>query len=61
VGKPMPPDGGDADSVLREFADAGVDVGELAAKLQSDGAASFVDAWKDLMSRMERQTAAVGA
>lgn len=61
VGEPMPAGGGDADAMLAEFASAGIDVDELAAKLQSDGAQSFVEAWKDLMTRIEAQTAAVRA
>ena len=48
VGDPMPADGGDADALLARFAEAGVDLGALAAKLQSDGATSFVDAWNEL-------------
>lgn len=61
VGKPIPPDGGEGDVSLDEFAAAGVDVGALAAKLQSDAATSFVDSWNDLMSHIEQQTAALGA
>jgi transaldolase len=59
VGPPMPADGGDCDVVLARFKDAGVDVGALAAKLQSDGAKSFDSSWKDLMSRIAAQTAAL--
>jgi len=36
-----------------------VDVDELAARLQSDGAKSFVDAWSDLMAHIEEQSAAL--
>jgi transaldolase len=36
--------------VLARFAKAGVDVDALAAKLQDDGAKSFVASWNDLMS-----------
>jgi transaldolase len=36
--------------VLARFAKAGVDVAALAAKLQSDGAKSFVDSWNELMA-----------
>ncbi|MBV8989921.1 MAG: transaldolase [Solirubrobacterales bacterium] len=61
VGDPMPADGGNAEATLAEFASAGIDVDQLAAQLQSDGAQSFVDAWKDLMGRIEAQTAAVRA
>jgi transaldolase len=59
VGQPMAVDGGDSDATLAEFAAAGVDVDELAAKLQSDGAKSFVDAWNDLMSHIDEQSAAL--
>ena len=52
VGDPMPADGGGCDAVLAQFADAGVDVKALATQLQADGAASFVDAWKDLLDRI---------
>ena len=59
VGDALPPDGGDADEMLKEFANAGVDTGELAAQLQSDGAKSFVSAWDDLLDRIKGQCAAV--
>jgi transaldolase len=61
VGPPMPADGGDADAMLARFAGAGVDLAALAAKLQSDGAKSFDADWKDLMSRVAAQSAALGA
>jgi transaldolase len=57
----MPVDGGDSDAVLAEFADAGIDVDALAAKLQSDGATNFVAAWNDLMSHIEHQCTALHA
>ncbi|HTW04313.1 MAG TPA: transaldolase [Streptosporangiaceae bacterium] len=56
VGTTMPADGGDCDAALARFKDAGVDVGALAAKLQSDGAKAFDKSWKDLMSRIAKQT-----
>jgi transaldolase len=61
VGEPMPADGGDAEATLAEYASAGIDVDQLAAKLQSDGAQSFIDAWNDLMARIEDQRTAVHA
>jgi transaldolase len=61
VGLPMPPDGGDADETLAKHAAAGIDVDELAAKLQSDGAASFVESWNDLLSIIDTQSAALTA
>ena len=59
--KTMPSDGGDSEATLAEFAAAGVDVDAVAAKLQSDGAKSFVDAWNDLMGHIKEQSAALGA
>ena len=37
VGEPLPADGGDAEQVLAEFAEAGIDVDALAARLQEEG------------------------
>ena len=45
----MPADGGDCEDVLARFAEAGVDVDALAARLQDEGAKSFVKSWNDLM------------
>ncbi len=56
AGQPMPADGGEADQLLVRFAAAGVDVNALAARLQSDGATSFVEAWNDLMERIREQS-----
>jgi transaldolase len=59
VGEPMPADGGDADAMLARFRRAGVDLNELAAMLQADGASQFVAAWNDLMARIAAQRAAL--
>ena len=58
-GDTMPADGGDADEVLARFATEGVDIAALGARLQSEGAKSFVTAWGDLMSRIEAQSASL--
>jgi transaldolase len=50
IGATTPPDGGDCEAVLAQFKDAGVDIDALAATLQSEGAASFVKSWNELMS-----------
>jgi len=50
LGPPLPADGGDAEDVIGEFAKAGIDVDALAARLQDEGAKSFVSSWNDLMS-----------
>jgi len=46
----MSADGGDCETVLAQFASAGVNVDALAAQLQDEGAKSFVKSWNDLMS-----------
>ena len=61
VGKAMPADGGSAEKTLAAHAAAGVDVPALAAKLQADGATNFVGNWHDLMSIIEKQSAALRA
>ena len=59
VGDPLPADGGDADALLARFAGAGVNLDEVAARLQRDGAKSFVDAWNELMDRIRAQASAI--
>jgi transaldolase len=55
----IPPDGGDAEEVLRQFARFGIDVDALAAKLQQDGAQAFVKSWNELMERIAAKSAAL--
>jgi transaldolase len=59
VGDPLPADGGDADAMLRRFTQAGVNLGDVAAQLQRDGATSFVAAWKELINRIQAEASAV--
>jgi transaldolase len=49
VGDAIRADGGDSKAVLAEYTKAGVDLSALAAKLQKDGADSFVASWDSLM------------
>jgi transaldolase len=49
IGPIMAADGGDCEAVLDQFAKAGVDVDALAARLQDEGAKSFVKSWNELM------------
>jgi transaldolase len=49
VGSELRADGGDSGKVLAEFRKAGVDLEALAAKLQDEGAASFVGSWNELL------------
>jgi transaldolase len=50
LGSILPADGGDCEEVLSRFAEAGVDIDGLAARLQDEGAQSFVKSWNELMS-----------
>jgi transaldolase len=49
LGAELTTDGGDSEWVFAEFRNAGVDLDALAAKLQEDGAASFVASWNGLL------------
>jgi transaldolase len=50
LGSILPADGGDCEEVLAEFAKAGIDIGALAARLQEEGAKSFVKSWNELLA-----------
>ena len=45
--------------MLAPFAKAGVNVGMLAAKLQQEGAASFVASWNELLGVIASKSAAL--
>jgi transaldolase len=49
-------DGGDAEAVLAQFTRAGIDIPELAALLQDDGAKAFVKSWNELMAVIETKS-----
>jgi len=59
VGAILPPDGGNCEEVLAQFAKAGVDVYALAAQLQDEGAKSFVKSWEELMGVIASKSAAL--
>src|ERR1041385_53576 len=59
LGEIMSADGGDSEAVLDQFAAAGIDVDALAAKLQDEGAASFVKSWSELLDVISTKTAAL--
>jgi len=50
IGPVMAMDGGDCEKVLDQFAQAGVNVSTLAARLQDEGTQSFVQSWNELMA-----------
>ena len=57
----LPADGGEAEAQLAAFAQAGVDVGALAAQLQREGAEAFVGSWRSLLATLESKHAALSA
>jgi transaldolase len=59
LGAMLPADGGDCEQVLAQFAKAGIDVDALAARLQEEGARSFVQSWNDLMAVIASKSAAL--
>jgi len=59
VGEPIPADGGDAEATFAAFAEAGIDTDAVAAKLQTDGADSFVASWRALLETIAEQRKAV--
>jgi len=50
IGEIMAADGGDCEEVLAKFVKVGIDLDALAAKLQEDGARSFVKSWNELIA-----------
>ncbi|MCC6195580.1 MAG: transaldolase [Burkholderiales bacterium] len=61
IAAPAPADGGDCEAVLAQFKQAGVDVDALAAKLQTEGAESFVKSWNELMEVLASKSALLKA
>jgi transaldolase len=61
LGATLPPDGGDCEAVLAQFASAGIDVDALAAQLQDEGAQSFVKSWDELMTVISSKSAIIKA
>ena len=53
----MSADGGECEAVLDQFAKADIDVEALAARLQDDGAKSFVKSWNELMGVIASKSA----
>jgi transaldolase len=59
LGKILQADGGDCEEVLANFAKAGIDIDALGARLQDEGATSFVKSWNDLMDVIASKSAAL--
>jgi len=61
LGELLPPDGGDCEEVIAQFAKAGIDVDALAERLQNEGADSFAKSWNDLMAVISSKSARLSA
>jgi transaldolase len=48
----MAEDGGDAESVLMRFAEAGIDTNAVATQLLREGTQTFITSWRELMQRI---------
>jgi transaldolase len=59
IGPLLPADGGECEQVLAQFAKAGIDIDDLAARLQDEGAKSFVKSWNELMAVIASKSAAL--
>ena len=59
LGTILPADGGRCEEILAQFTDIGIDLDELAARLQSEGAKSFVRSWNGLMDAIASRSADV--
>ena len=57
LGAALAADGGDSEAVLARFGEAGIDVDALGAKLQKEGAESFVKSWNELMDVIASKSA----
>jgi transaldolase len=55
----IPRDGADCKEVLAEFGRVGIDVAKLGADLQTEGAKSFDDSWKDLLNAIVAKSKAL--
>ncbi len=57
LGRSLGADGSDGEDLLRQFAKSGIDLDVLAARLQDEGAKSFVKSWNDLIDVIAHKSA----
>lgn len=55
----LPRDGGNADEVITRFQNAGVDMGALGSRLQTEAADSFVKSWNELIGTITEKSRAL--
>ena len=59
LGATLSAHGGNCEEVLVKFAEAGIDTDSLAARLQEEGAKSFVKSWNELMQCIASKSEAI--
>ena len=59
VGPILPAHGGDCEKALARFAEVDIDVRTLAARLQDEGAKSFVKSWQELLEVIASKSEAI--
>jgi transaldolase len=59
LGPILTADGGDCETVLTKFTQAGIDIDALATRLQDEGASSFAKSWNDLLGVIASKCAAL--
>src|SRR6516225_2829244 len=59
VGPILPTHGGDCEEVLARFAEVGINLPALAARLQDEGAKSFVKSWQELLEVIASRSEAI--
>jgi transaldolase len=59
IGGVIARDGGNCEQVLAAFSNSGIDLAKLGADLQSEGATSFDDSWKELLGSIESKSKAL--
>ncbi|MFZ4116456.1 MAG: transaldolase [Chthoniobacterales bacterium] len=57
----VPANGGNSAQILSEITKTGIDLQELGATLQKEGAESFVASWKDLMAIIDSKSTSLSA
>jgi transaldolase len=59
LGSILPPGGGNCEEVLDQFIKAGININDLAAQLQDEGAKAFVNSWNELLECIATKSLAV--
>jgi transaldolase len=59
LGSILPPDGGDCEQQLDEFAKDGIDIDELAIQLQEEGAKAFISSWNQLLECIDSKSLSI--